>query len=139
MGCGGPSRKLQCLLPIRSLLCGATLSPSTERPRGDAQVSAVQEGGSREHPHPREELVPCDCLCHSPHLESGGEGCREWGVARTGLRWQLPVGHRVAGLREGVEGRRVAQPRLCVWVEEARAQFRGHVIKTHLNFLLPNH
>ena len=98
-----------------------------------------QEGGSREHPHPGEELVPCDCLCHSPHLESGEEGCGEREAARTGPRWQFPVGHRVAGLREGAEGRRVAQPRLRVWVEEAGAQLTGHVIKTHLNFPLPNH
>lgn len=114
-------------------------SPQAQWPRGHAQVSAVQEGGSREHPHPGEELVPCDCLCHSPHLESGEEGCGEREAARTGPRWQFPVGHRVAGLREGAEGRRVAQPRLRVWVEEAGAQLTGHVIKTHLNFPLPNH
>lgn len=91
------------------------LSASTEWPRGDAQVSDVQEGGSRPDPHPGEELVPCDCPVTHPTWSQVGKGVGSRGpglrvAARTGLRWQLPVGHRVAGLREGVEGRRVASP-----------------------------
>lgn len=82
-------------------------SPQAQWPRGHAQVSAVQEGGSREHPHPREELVPCDCLCHSPHLESGEEGGGERGGSEDRPEMAVPSrsqGRRTEGRSRGEAG-----------------------------------
>lgn len=79
-------------------------SPQAQWPRGHAQVSAVKEGGSREHPHPREELVPCDCLCHSPHLESGEEGGGERGGGGSEDRPEMAVPSRTEGRSRGEAG-----------------------------------